>query len=67
MTPHADRDTEPQTKDKMGSNEAPLTNGETPSSRILSVCIDFFIVLNIFSPPLMILLAQSGLMNSTSF
>lgn len=36
MSPHAEHDNEQQTKGDMSNQQAPLTNGETPSSRVLS-------------------------------
>lgn len=39
MTPHATHDiTSSQTNGDMSNDSAPLTNGETPRSRALSVC-----------------------------
>jgi hypothetical protein len=41
MTPHATEDTSsPQKNDNMSNDSAPLTNGETPRSRALSVRCD---------------------------
>jgi len=44
MAPHAEDDATTQKISEMGSPEAPLTNGETPSSRILSHLHSFPVV-----------------------
>ena len=39
MAPHAEHDTNTHTNGDMSNHEAALTNGETPSSRVLSVSV----------------------------